>query len=79
MTAMDESAPIGPVRNEQAPTRVVPFWLKVWGALLAAVALALAIYPFQPFTGSLGLIVGVFVAIALGGLALARALAPSPP
>lgn len=50
-------------------------WMKGWAACLAAVALGVAVYPFQPFTSSLPLVVAVVavaVVLALAGVGLAR-------
>ena len=38
--------------------------LRAWAILLVCVAVALAVYPFQPFTGSLALV--VLLALVVG-------------
>jgi hypothetical protein len=42
--------------------------LRIGIALLVAVAAALAVYPYQPFTGSLPLVIAGALAVAVGVL-----------
>jgi hypothetical protein len=59
-----------------APTRALRPAIKVWLVLVGAILVALAIYPFQPFTGSFALVlflVLMAMMVVLAALAIAKA------